>query len=31
LLVEDNLVNQMVGVAMLESLGLDVVSSENGE
>ena len=31
LLVEDNLVNQMVGVAMLESLGLDVVSSDNGE
>ena len=31
LLVEDNLVNQMVGVAMLESLGLDVVSSENGK
>ena len=31
LLVEDNLVNQMVGVAMLESLGLEVVSSENGE
>lgn len=31
LLVEDNLVNQMVGVAMLESLGLDVVASENGE
>jgi len=31
LLVEDNLVNQMVGVAMLESLGLDVVSSETGE
>jgi len=31
LLVEDNLVNQMVGVAMLESLGLDVVAAENGE
>ena len=31
LLVEDNLVNQLVGVAMLESLGLDVVSSDNGE
>jgi signal transduction histidine kinase/ActR/RegA family two-component response regulator len=31
LLVEDNLVNQMVGIAMLESLGLDVASSENGE
>jgi signal transduction histidine kinase/ActR/RegA family two-component response regulator len=31
LLVEDNLVNQMVGVAMLESLGLDIVSAENGE
>jgi len=31
LLVEDNLVNQVVGVAMLESLGLDVVSSDNGE
>jgi len=31
LLVEDNLVNQMVGIAMLESLGLDVVSSDNGE
>ena len=31
LLVEDNLVNQLVGVAMLESLGLDVVTSENGE
>jgi signal transduction histidine kinase/CheY-like chemotaxis protein len=30
LLVEDNLVNQMVGAAMLESLGLEVVSSENG-
>lgn len=31
LLVEDNLVNQIVGVAMLESLGLDVVASDNGE
>jgi signal transduction histidine kinase/ActR/RegA family two-component response regulator len=31
LLVEDNLVNQMVGVAMLESLGLAVVAAENGE
>ena len=31
LLVEDNLVNQIVGVAMLESLGLDVVAANNGE
>jgi CheY-like chemotaxis protein len=31
LLVEDNLVNQIVGVAMLESLGLDVVATSNGE
>jgi signal transduction histidine kinase/ActR/RegA family two-component response regulator len=31
LLVEDNLVNQMVGRAMLESLGLEVFASENGE
>lgn len=31
LLVEDNLVNQMVGIAMLESLGLEVVSAANGE
>jgi CheY-like chemotaxis protein len=30
LLVEDNLANQIVGAAMLESLGLEVVSSENG-
>lgn len=31
LLVEDNQVSQMVGIAMLESLGLSVVSAENGE
>lgn len=31
LIVEDNLVNQMVGIAMLESLGLIVVAAENGE
>lgn len=31
LLVEDNLVNQMVGIAMLESLGLDVVYADNGQ
>jgi CheY-like chemotaxis protein len=31
LLVEDNLVNQMVGIAMLESLGLEVAAAENGE
>ena len=31
LLVEDNPVNQMVGVAMLESLGLQVVAADNGE
>jgi signal transduction histidine kinase len=30
LLVEDNLVNQLVGVAMLESLGLEVASADNG-
>ena len=31
LLVEDNLVNQMVAVAVLESLGLEVVTADNGE
>jgi PleD family two-component response regulator len=31
LLVEDNPVNQTVGVAMLESLGLAVVVTDNGE
>ena len=31
LLVEDNPVNQMVGIAMLESFGLEVVVSDNGE
>ena len=31
LLVEDNMVNQMVGVAMLESMGLEVVVANNGQ
>ena len=31
LLVEDNSVNRMVGTAMLESMGLDVVVAEDGE
>ena len=31
LLVEDNPVNQMVGIAMLESLGLEVVATDNGD
>ena len=31
LLVEDNPVNQMVGISMLESLGLEVVATDNGE
>ncbi len=31
LLVEDNSVNRLVGSAMLESLGLEVASAENGE
>jgi CheY-like chemotaxis protein len=31
LLVEDNVVNRLVGSAMLESLGLEVVLAEDGE
>ena len=31
LLVEDNSVNRLVGAAMLESLGLEVASADNGE